>query len=77
MQRLEVGEFSGLRSSSCVTYASNGRETSFFDAVAAQLTPKVLSSHFFHFIKQHMCLIEQISDCSLNLNSYFEHLNFF
>ncbi|BBH02644.1 glyceraldehyde-3-phosphate dehydrogenase B subunit [Prunus dulcis] len=39
-KRLEVGEFSGLRSSSCVTYASNGRETSFFDAVAAQLTPK-------------------------------------
>nr|AFG28405.1 glyceraldehyde-3-phosphate dehydrogenase B [Pyrus x bretschneideri] len=39
-KRLEVGEFSGLRSSSCVTYASNGREQSFFDTVAAQLTPK-------------------------------------
>ncbi|KAM0967462.1 hypothetical protein ACFX2J_022875 [Malus domestica] len=48
-KRLEVGEFSGLRSSSCVTYASNGREQSFFDVVAAQLTPKVISSHFHSF----------------------------
>lgn len=34
-QRLEVAEFSGLRMS------SNGGEASFFDAVAAQITPKV------------------------------------
>ncbi|RDX99922.1 Glyceraldehyde-3-phosphate dehydrogenase B, chloroplastic [Mucuna pruriens] len=39
-KRLEVTEFSGLRSTSCVTYASNARESSFFDLVAAQLTPK-------------------------------------
>ncbi|XP_027903333.1 glyceraldehyde-3-phosphate dehydrogenase B, chloroplastic isoform X1 [Vigna unguiculata] len=39
-KRLEVTEFSGLRSSSCVTYANNARESSFFDTVAAQLTPK-------------------------------------
>lgn len=46
VQKLEVAEFSGLRSSSCVTFAKNAREASFFDAVAAQLTPKVLSSAF-------------------------------
>ncbi|OMP09267.1 putative glyceraldehyde 3-phosphate dehydrogenase [Corchorus olitorius] len=40
-KRLEVAEFSGLRSSSCVTFAKNVGETSFFDVVAAQLTPKV------------------------------------
>lgn len=48
LQRLEVAEFSGLRSSSCLTYASNGREASFFDAVAAQLTPKVFIVPPFH-----------------------------
>ncbi|XP_030446985.1 glyceraldehyde-3-phosphate dehydrogenase GAPB, chloroplastic [Syzygium oleosum] len=39
-KRLEAAEFSGLRAGSCVTYAKNGGEGSFFDAVAAQLTPK-------------------------------------
>ncbi|KAK7283807.1 hypothetical protein RIF29_13553 [Crotalaria pallida] len=39
-KRLDVAEFSGLRSSSCVTYANHARESSFFDAVASQLTPK-------------------------------------
>lgn len=36
-----MAEFSGLRSSGCVTLGKNGREASFLDAVAAQLTPKV------------------------------------
>ncbi|XVE56292.1 hypothetical protein DITRI_Ditri03aG0227000 [Diplodiscus trichospermus] len=40
VQRLEVAEFSGLRSSSYVTFAKNIREASFFDVVATQLTPK-------------------------------------
>ncbi|CAA6655842.1 unnamed protein product [Spirodela intermedia] len=31
----------GLRSGSCATFAANGREASFRDAVAAQLTPRV------------------------------------
>lgn len=39
-KRLEVAEFSGLRSSTCLTYSKNARGASFFDAVAAQLTPK-------------------------------------
>ncbi|KAL2538088.1 glyceraldehyde-3-phosphate dehydrogenase B [Forsythia ovata] len=43
-QKLEVAEFSGLRSSGCVTFAKNARETSFFDAVAAQITPKTTGS---------------------------------
>lgn len=47
VQRLEVAEFSGLRASTCVTYAKNAGETSFFDAVAAQLTPKVTLSFVF------------------------------
>lgn len=34
-QRLQVAEFSGLRVS------NNGGEASFFDAIAAQITPKV------------------------------------
>ncbi|XWS26037.1 hypothetical protein CRYUN_Cryun27aG0118900 [Craigia yunnanensis] len=40
VRRLEVAEFSGLRSSSCLTFAKNVRETSLFDVVAAQLTSK-------------------------------------
>ncbi|RVW50862.1 Glyceraldehyde-3-phosphate dehydrogenase B, chloroplastic [Vitis vinifera] len=39
-KRLEVAEFSGLRSGGCVTFAKNAREPSFFDVVASQLTPK-------------------------------------
>ncbi|MBA0580496.1 hypothetical protein Gorai_022712, partial [Gossypium raimondii] len=39
-KRLEVTEFSGLRSSSCVTFAKNVRDASFFDVLAAQLSPK-------------------------------------
>lgn len=35
-----MAEFNGLRSA-CLTYSNNGREGSFFDVVAAQLTPKV------------------------------------
>ncbi|XVF35807.1 hypothetical protein REPUB_Repub19eG0002600 [Reevesia pubescens] len=42
-KRLEVAAFSGLRSSSCVTFAKNVREASFFDVVAAQLTPKQIN----------------------------------
>jgi len=42
VQRLEVAEFSGLKSTSCITYASNARESSFSDVVAAQLTTKVI-----------------------------------
>ncbi|KAF4349389.1 hypothetical protein F8388_012559 [Cannabis sativa] len=43
-KKLEVAEFSGLRSSSCMTFSKNGRETSFFDVVAAQLTPMTCGS---------------------------------
>ncbi|GLU00074.1 hypothetical protein SLE2022_174680 [Rubroshorea leprosula] len=43
-KRLEVAEFSGLRSCSCVTYATNARGTSFSEVVAAQLTPKTVAS---------------------------------
>lgn len=39
LQKFEVAEFSGLRSSGCVTFSN--RESSFFDVVSAQLTPKV------------------------------------
>ncbi|XP_023535788.1 glyceraldehyde-3-phosphate dehydrogenase B, chloroplastic isoform X1 [Cucurbita pepo subsp. pepo] len=38
-KRLDVAEFNGLRST-CLTFSNNGREGSFFDIVAAQLTPK-------------------------------------
>lgn len=40
-KRLEVAEFSGLRSGGCATYAKNAREASFFDVVASQVTTKV------------------------------------
>ncbi|KAL8088398.1 glyceraldehyde-3-phosphate dehydrogenase B, chloroplastic [Apium graveolens] len=39
-KRLDVAEFSGLRSSVSLTYSRSAREGSFFDVVAAQLTPK-------------------------------------
>ncbi|KAL5778686.1 hypothetical protein ACOSQ2_009423 [Xanthoceras sorbifolium] len=42
-KRLEVAEFSGLQSNACVTYASGARDSSFFDVVAAQLAPKVVT----------------------------------
>ncbi|MBA0691482.1 hypothetical protein Goari_009107, partial [Gossypium aridum] len=38
--RLQVTEFSGLRSASCITFVNNARDASFFDVVAGQLTPK-------------------------------------
>lgn len=41
-QRIEVAEFSDLRSNSCVNYAKNVREASFHDDVASQLSPKVI-----------------------------------
>ncbi|QHN96466.1 Glyceraldehyde-3-phosphate dehydrogenase B [Arachis hypogaea] len=44
IMRLEVMEFSGLKSSSCVTHAINARDSSFFDVVASQLTPKTTGS---------------------------------
>lgn len=47
LQRLDVAEFSGLRSNSCVTYASGARDASFLDVVAAQLTPKVNCSSYY------------------------------
>ncbi|KAF9618764.1 hypothetical protein IFM89_002459 [Coptis chinensis] len=43
-KRLEVTEFSGLRSNSCLTYAKSAREASFYDVVSAQLTPKTAGS---------------------------------
>nr|ACJ85309.1 unknown [Medicago truncatula] len=43
-RRLEVAEFSGLKSTSCITYASNARESSFSDVVAAQLATKAIGS---------------------------------
>ncbi|URD77220.1 glyceraldehyde-3-phosphate dehydrogenase B [Musa troglodytarum] len=39
-KRLEVAEFSGLRPSTCVTSATNGRDASFSDVLAAQLSTK-------------------------------------
>ncbi|KVI07389.1 protein of unknown function CP12 [Cynara cardunculus var. scolymus] len=39
-KRLDIAEFSGLRSSGSVTYAKYVRDSSFFDAVSAQFTPK-------------------------------------
>ncbi|KAK4348929.1 hypothetical protein RND71_031684 [Anisodus tanguticus] len=41
-KKFEVAEFSGLRSSGCVSYSN--RESSFFDVVSAQLTPKTTGS---------------------------------
>ncbi|KAJ8561305.1 hypothetical protein K7X08_027495 [Anisodus acutangulus] len=41
-KKFEVAEFSGLRSSGCVTFSN--RESSLFDVVSAQLTPKTTGS---------------------------------
>ncbi|KAG1355289.1 Glyceraldehyde-3-phosphate dehydrogenase GAPB, chloroplastic [Cocos nucifera] len=46
-KRLEVAEFSGLRSSTCVTFATQGRESSFSDVLAAQLASK--ASHLLKY----------------------------
>ncbi|GFP92959.1 glyceraldehyde-3-phosphate dehydrogenase b chloroplastic [Phtheirospermum japonicum] len=43
-KKLEVAEYSGLRSSGCVTLAKNATEATFFDLVSAQLTPKTTGS---------------------------------
>ncbi|XP_058090575.1 glyceraldehyde-3-phosphate dehydrogenase B, chloroplastic [Magnolia sinica] len=43
-KRLDVAEFSGLRSNTCVTYAKHAREASFYDVLASQLTPKTVGS---------------------------------
>ncbi|KDO85176.1 hypothetical protein CISIN_1g012940mg [Citrus sinensis] len=40
-KRLDVAEFAGLRANAGATYATGARDASFFDAVTAQLTPKV------------------------------------
>ncbi|GAY49294.1 hypothetical protein CUMW_118070 [Citrus unshiu] len=42
-KRLDVAEFAGLRANAGATYATGARDASFFDAVTAQLTPKVAS----------------------------------
>ncbi|CAN6463976.1 unnamed protein product [Victoria cruziana] len=39
-KRLDVADFAGLRSSSCITYASHGRESTFSEVLAAQLAPQ-------------------------------------
>ncbi|KAK1362214.1 Glyceraldehyde-3-phosphate dehydrogenase [Heracleum sosnowskyi] len=39
-KRLQVAQFSGLRSSVSLTYSKNASEGSFFDVVASQLSPK-------------------------------------
>ncbi|KAJ0570133.1 putative oxidoreductase [Helianthus annuus] len=44
IKRSEVAEFSGLRSSGSVTYGKYVRDSSFFDAVSAQFTPKAVGS---------------------------------
>ncbi|KAF6158783.1 hypothetical protein GIB67_040297 [Kingdonia uniflora] len=44
LQKLEVADFAGLRSSACVAYIKNLREVFFQDVVAAQLTVKVAGS---------------------------------
>lgn len=54
-QRSEVAEFSGLRSSGSVTYAKYVKDSSFFDVVSAQFTPKV----FFLF---HLCIWINVYD---------------
>lgn len=36
-----MAEFAGLRANAGATYATGARDASFFDAVTAQLTPKV------------------------------------
>ncbi|KAK4354782.1 hypothetical protein RND71_026976 [Anisodus tanguticus] len=41
-KKFEVAEFSGLRSTGCVSFSN--RESSFFDVVSAQLTPKTTRS---------------------------------
>ncbi|GMJ10547.1 glyceraldehyde-3-phosphate dehydrogenase B subunit [Hibiscus trionum] len=61
-KRLEVAEFSGLRSSSCVTFIKNVRDVSFFDVLAAQLTPKVHS-----LVLLCLCLILPIGASSAPL----------
>ncbi|CAI9301871.1 unnamed protein product [Lactuca saligna] len=43
-KRSEVAEFSGLRSSGSVTYAKYVKDSSFFDVVSAQFTPKAAGS---------------------------------
>ncbi|KAL1820705.1 hypothetical protein DCAR_0417042 [Daucus carota subsp. sativus] len=43
-KRLQVAEFSGLRSSVSLTYSKNASEGSFFDVVASQLSPKTSGS---------------------------------
>nr|AQN67851.1 glyceraldehyde-3-phosphate dehydrogenase [Petroselinum crispum] len=43
-KRLEVAEFSGLRSSVSLSYSKNASEGSFFDVVASQLSPKTSGS---------------------------------
>ncbi|KAF5193554.1 Glyceraldehyde-3-phosphate dehydrogenase, partial [Thalictrum thalictroides] len=40
-KRIDVADFSGLRSTTCTTF---GRERSFYDVVSAQLTPKTAGS---------------------------------
>ncbi|KAL8233328.1 hypothetical protein R6Q57_003106 [Mikania cordata] len=44
IKRSEVAEFSGLRSSGSVTCGKYVRDSSFFDAVSAQITPKAVGS---------------------------------
>ncbi|RWW69181.1 hypothetical protein BHE74_00023238 [Ensete ventricosum] len=42
-KRLEVAEFSGLRSNTCLAFATHGREASFSDVLASQLSTKASS----------------------------------
>ncbi|GAA0154741.1 dehydrogenase [Lithospermum erythrorhizon] len=44
LKKHEVVEFSGLRSSGCVTFSKNVKDSSFYDVVAVQLGPKVVGS---------------------------------
>lgn len=44
LKKLEVAEFSGLRTGGCVTFSRNAKESSFYDVVASQLGPKIVGS---------------------------------
>lgn len=49
-----MAEFSGLRSSVCVTTTKIVREASFFDVVAAQLTPKVVPTYLIFLVPNYL-----------------------
>jgi hypothetical protein len=68
-----VAEFSGLKSTSCVTYAINARDSSFFDVVAAQLTPKVnFYTQYLYISLDHERFLPPFM-CHINLCAATKH----